>query len=77
MLTGGVMCAPLDQPFKEAIEVTAEDFEHEVRQYSDLKHKYEALSDLLAVKDQMIWCDPTQYRHSTGTVQSRYSTVTV
>ena len=39
----------------QTMEVSADDFEHEARAYSDLANRYKALSKLLAVKDQMIW----------------------
>ena len=39
----------------QTMEVSADDFEHEARAYSDLANRYKALSKLLALKDQMIW----------------------
>jgi hypothetical protein len=62
VLIGWVWATLSRQPFKESIDVSASGLEREVRAHSDvqhkctdMQHKCKALTDLLAVKDQMIW----------------------
>ena len=42
------------QPFKEEIEVDADDLPQEARAYTELLEEHAALSKLLSVKDEMI-----------------------
>jgi len=67
----------VNKPFREVVPVTADDFEHEARAYTDLANRHKALTKLLSVKDQMIWqllAERDQLRSDMTDLISKYNT---